>query len=622
MACTPTRLELSNTDATTVNVTVSVDPGDGTSVVLEVPSLSISETDTTVGGSCSYTIAARTEPTNTLWDGTLQVGTNAPADIVVRIVETSAAQTIGLTISDADVTYCAPTAGAGDATSLTGPVLFVGKNASGGTLTKGTVVYISGISGNTPTVAPADADDSAKMPAFGLVYEDSSDNTPCTVVTFGDLAGIDTSTFTLDQPVYVSTTAGALTATAPTGESALIQNIGLVTRVHASAGSVKVGGAGRSNATPNLNSGNIFYGNGSNQAVSTALTSVAATAAQGALADSALQDVVDDTTPQLGGNLDVNGQSIVSASAGNILITPDTTGKIVLDGLSWPTADGTANQVIQTDGLGQLSFATASGGGDTDFTDRPRSTGGYVKLWYDFWNVTPDRVSPNISTNWWLGTGGSGANIEESTIAGLRGGGQITINANSDRYMIWGPQIFSAANAADGDELLWEARIYVQDSLGTSGEAGIGLAEQTGALNYNDQPYMCDLNSFDGVALVADLSQTYLRYGVKDTGTLATGTITDLTLRPLSSYVDTWMRFGIRAVYNSTSTEWDITFYINGTSVGTESMPFASHIIPHVTAGVGTVSGNWILHMDWISCQYKIGGADTGRITHMTLADL
>jgi hypothetical protein len=75
-----------------------------------------------------------------------------------------------------------------------------------------------------------------------------------------------------------------------------------------------------------------------------------------------LQDVVDDTTPQLGGNLDVNGQSIVSASAGNIAITPDTTGSIVLDGLSWPQADGTTGQVLQTNGAGQLSFTNPTSG--------------------------------------------------------------------------------------------------------------------------------------------------------------------------------------------------------------------------------------------------------------------
>jgi len=74
-------------------------------------------------------------------------------------------------------------------------------------------------------------------------------------------------------------------------------------------------------------------------------------------------DIVSDTTPQLGGNLDVNGNSIVSVSAGNIAITPDTTGKIILDGLSWPTADGSANQVLKTDGSGNLSFVDQSGGG-------------------------------------------------------------------------------------------------------------------------------------------------------------------------------------------------------------------------------------------------------------------
>lgn len=78
-----------------------------------------------------------------------------------------------------------------------------------------------------------------------------------------------------------------------------------------------------------------------------------------------ISDVVADTTPQLGGNLDVNGNSIVSASNGNIAITPNGTGSIVLDGLNWPQADGSAGQVLKTNGSGQLSFVTAGGGGPT-----------------------------------------------------------------------------------------------------------------------------------------------------------------------------------------------------------------------------------------------------------------
>lgn len=71
-------------------------------------------------------------------------------------------------------------------------------------------------------------------------------------------------------------------------------------------------------------------------------------------------DLVNDTTPQLGGNLDVNGNSIVSVSNGNISITPDGTGKVIIDGLSHPTADGTNGQAITTDGAGNLSFSDVS----------------------------------------------------------------------------------------------------------------------------------------------------------------------------------------------------------------------------------------------------------------------
>jgi hypothetical protein len=98
-------------------------------------------------------------------------------------------------------------------------------------------------------------------------------------------------------------------------------------------------------------------------------------------------DLVTDTTPQLGGALDVNGNAITSTSAGNIAITPDTTGSVVLDGQSWPQADGTANQVLQTNGSGQLSWVTYSGAtgyGDNDVDlhlNRSSATSGQVLGW-------------------------------------------------------------------------------------------------------------------------------------------------------------------------------------------------------------------------------------------------
>lgn len=46
-----------------------------------------------------------------------------------------------------------------------------------------------------------------------------------------------------------------------------------------------------------------------------------------------LQNVVEDTTPQLGGDLDVNSYSLVSVSNGDITFTPNGTGHINLDGV-------------------------------------------------------------------------------------------------------------------------------------------------------------------------------------------------------------------------------------------------------------------------------------------------
>ena len=55
----------------------------------------------------------------------------------------------------------------------------------------------------------------------------------------------------------------------------------------------------------------------------------------------------------------LNGKIVISTTAGNsdIEVTPHGSGKVKLDGLSWPVADGTANHYLKTDGSGNLSFA-------------------------------------------------------------------------------------------------------------------------------------------------------------------------------------------------------------------------------------------------------------------------
>ena len=162
-------------------------------------------------------------------------------------------------------------------TNVNGAIQFKAKNDQGASITKGQAVYIKGVSGTVPTVGLARANSALTMPAFGLALTDANDQAEVQVVTFGNLTDYNTTTYSLsaNQTVYVSSaTAGALTNTAPTGESNLIQNIGRVVRADASAGIIKVGGAGRSNATPNLDQDKIFVGNASNQAVSTALSAI------------------------------------------------------------------------------------------------------------------------------------------------------------------------------------------------------------------------------------------------------------------------------------------------------------------------------------------------------------
>ena len=75
---------------------------------------------------------------------------------------------------------------------------------------------------------------------------------------------------------------------------------------------------------------------------------------------SGLFNVVEDTSPSLGGTLDVNGNSIVSTSNGNIIVNPNGTGRIILDGNEMPGTTGTNGQLLTTNGAGVASWGSVS----------------------------------------------------------------------------------------------------------------------------------------------------------------------------------------------------------------------------------------------------------------------
>jgi len=133
---------------------------------------------------------------------------------------------------------------------LLGAVDFLAKNKTGVSIPAGTPVYIAGNTGNDIEIAIADADDPAKMPAFGITSASIANNTEGKIITYGRINNFDTSAFALGDELYVSTT-GTLTATRPTGSTSLVQKVAKVVRNQQNNGILFVTGAGRSNDTPN-----------------------------------------------------------------------------------------------------------------------------------------------------------------------------------------------------------------------------------------------------------------------------------------------------------------------------------------------------------------------------------
>jgi hypothetical protein len=89
-------------------------------------------------------------------------------------------------------------------------------NGTGSTITKGSIVYISGAQGQRPSITLSDADTEAtSSKTFGVVAENISNGAEGFVCTFGIVTGIDTSSFTAGQALWLSSTPGQLTNVKP-----------------------------------------------------------------------------------------------------------------------------------------------------------------------------------------------------------------------------------------------------------------------------------------------------------------------------------------------------------------------------------------------------------------------
>jgi hypothetical protein len=115
------------------------------------------------------------------------------------------------------------------------------RNETGTTLTKGTVVYITGASGNKAVVSRALATgDSTSAQTYGMVQADIPTNHNGYVVIIGAVSGLNTSAFTDGTQLYLSSvSAGGYTNTKPYAPSHLVY-VGIVTYSHNTQGTIQV----------------------------------------------------------------------------------------------------------------------------------------------------------------------------------------------------------------------------------------------------------------------------------------------------------------------------------------------------------------------------------------------
>jgi len=139
-------------------------------------------------------------------------------------------------------------------------------------------------------------------------------------------------------------------------------------------------------------------------------------------------DLVGDTTPQLGGNLDVNGNSIVSVSNGDINITPNGTGNVSLGNFTFDADQtvgaGQDNYLMTYDnGSGTISLEAAPAGGAGYFQGENGATGDTTNGKGDIFRVHEQQLDTNTT----IASGDNAGAFFSLTVAS---GVTLTINGN------------------------------------------------------------------------------------------------------------------------------------------------------------------------------------------------
>jgi hypothetical protein len=128
-------------------------------------------------------------------------------------------------------------------------IKIIGRNSTGSTLYRGTVVYLNGATGNRPNFAKAQANaEATSAGTFGIIVDDLANNTDGYCIALGYLDNLDTRTtatnpFTTDtlsagDTLYLSpTNAGYITNVKPSAPNHLVY-VGKVTRTGSTNGTI------------------------------------------------------------------------------------------------------------------------------------------------------------------------------------------------------------------------------------------------------------------------------------------------------------------------------------------------------------------------------------------------
>jgi hypothetical protein len=147
--------------------------------------------------------------------------------------------------------------------------------------------------------------------------------------TLTALAGVSVGA---DQLIYATGSDAFATASLTSAGRALIDDSDVATM----RGTLGLGTAATSASSAFLASASPSVSSGTLTLTSSGLTfsdgTTQTTASSGGGGGGGLSNVVDDTSPELGGNLDVLARSIVSSSGRDISLSPDGTGSVIIKG--------------------------------------------------------------------------------------------------------------------------------------------------------------------------------------------------------------------------------------------------------------------------------------------------